>query len=125
MPPGIGAGKGAPPLKSAYGPDAISVIGNEAPQIARCTINLGAQYARAGERQCRCAAPDRRPPHGPDVLGAVQPRLARSARYRRCACGADLGGVSVTAFASNLFDETYNAEFSPGGFVFPLIATYC
>ena len=27
-------------------------------------------------------------------------------------------GVSFTAFAANLFDETYNAEFSPGGFVF-------
>ena len=27
-------------------------------------------------------------------------------------------GVSLTAFAQNLFDETYNAEFSPGGFVF-------
>jgi iron complex outermembrane receptor protein len=27
-------------------------------------------------------------------------------------------GISVTAFAANLFDETYNAEFSPGGFVF-------
>ena len=27
-------------------------------------------------------------------------------------------GVSVTGFASNLFNEIYNAEFSPGGFVF-------
>ncbi len=25
---------------------------------------------------------------------------------------------SLTAFASNLFNEKYNAEFSPGGFVF-------
>jgi len=32
--------------------------------------------------------------------------------------GLTFGGVSVTAFAANLFDETYNAEFSPGGFVF-------
>jgi iron complex outermembrane receptor protein len=28
------------------------------------------------------------------------------------------GNWSVTAFASNLFDKKYNAEFSPGGFVF-------
>jgi iron complex outermembrane receptor protein len=26
--------------------------------------------------------------------------------------------ADVAAFAANLFDETYNAEFSPGGFVF-------
>ena len=32
--------------------------------------------------------------------------------------GVTAGQVSITAFAANLFDETYNAEFSPGGFVF-------
>lgn len=32
--------------------------------------------------------------------------------------GISFDGVSITAFAANLFDETYNAEFSPGGFVF-------
>ena len=32
--------------------------------------------------------------------------------------GLKKDGWSVTAFVSNLFDEKYNAEFSPGGFVF-------
>ena len=32
--------------------------------------------------------------------------------------GITVDDVSITAFAQNLFDETYNAEFSPGGFVF-------
>ena len=32
--------------------------------------------------------------------------------------GLKKGGLSLTAFVSNLFDEKYNAEFSPGGFVF-------
>jgi iron complex outermembrane receptor protein len=32
--------------------------------------------------------------------------------------GVTFDGISVTAFAQNLFNEIYNAEFSPGGFVF-------
>jgi iron complex outermembrane receptor protein len=30
----------------------------------------------------------------------------------------DGGAWSLTGFADNLFNERYNAEFSPGGFVF-------
>ncbi len=96
-----------------------SVIGNEAPQISRYTFNLGAQYA-----------------------GAISDSLDGLLRidYRRIGktwwepfntivrqpvdlvdvrAGVTLeNGVSITGFAQNLFDETYNAEFSPGGFVF-------
>jgi hypothetical protein len=32
--------------------------------------------------------------------------------------GVEGGAWGVYAFGSNLFDEEYNAEFSPGGFVF-------
>lgn len=32
--------------------------------------------------------------------------------------GAKGGAWGVYAFASNQFDEEYNAEFSPGGFLF-------
>ncbi len=32
--------------------------------------------------------------------------------------GVRVDGWAVTAFAQNLFDEEYNAEFSPGGFVY-------
>ncbi|MGY6638354.1 MAG: TonB-dependent receptor [Erythrobacter sp.] len=95
-----------------------SVIGNKAPQVAASTINLGAQYA------------------GP-LVGRVD--LLARLDYRRIGrtwwepfnttsrdpvdlvdgrLGIKVDGVAITAFAQNLFDKTYNAEFSPGGFVF-------
>ncbi|MDC8755627.1 TonB-dependent receptor [Erythrobacter sp. sf7] len=99
-------------------PDA-SVIGNEAPQISRYTLNLGAQYAgpisdtidgllridyrRTGKTWWE--------PFNTTVRNPVDIVDARA--------GVKLdSGVSVTAFAQNLFNEVYNAEFSPGGFVF-------
>ncbi len=99
-------------------PDA-SVIGNEAPQISRYTINLGAQYAGNVS-------------DGVDALLRVDYRrigktwwepFNTTVRQPVDLVDARAGlkfdnGISVTAFAQNLFDETYNAEFSPGGFVF-------
>jgi iron complex outermembrane receptor protein len=99
-------------------PDA-TVIGNEAPQISRYTLNLGAQYAgpisdtmdgllridyrRTGKTWWE--------PFNTTVRNPVDIVDARA--------GVTFAnGVSVTAFASNLFNEIYNAEFSPGGFVF-------
>jgi iron complex outermembrane receptor protein len=95
-----------------------SVIGNEAPQISRYTINLGAQYAgpisdtvdgllrvdyrRTGKTWWE--------PFNTTVRNPVDVVDARA--------GVTFNGISVTAFAQNLFNEIYNAEFSPGGFVF-------
>jgi iron complex outermembrane receptor protein len=95
-----------------------TVIGNEAPQISRYTLNLGAQYAgpisdtvdgllridyrRTGKTWWE--------PFNTTVRQPVDIVDARA--------GITVDGVSITAFAQNLFDETYNAEFSPGGFVF-------
>lgn len=95
-----------------------SVIGNEAPQISRYTMNLGAQYAgpltdtmdgllridyrRTGKTWWE--------PFNTTVRAPVDIVDARA--------GVSFDGISITAFAANLFDETYNAEFSPGGFVF-------
>ncbi len=96
-----------------------SVVGNELPLISRYTLNLGAQY--------------RAPISGPDL------RLLARADYRRTGrtwwepfnttsrdpvdlfdvrLGLEGGNWSATLFAENTFDEKYNAEFSPGGFVF-------
>lgn len=99
-------------------PDA-SVIGNEAPQISRYTLNLGAQYAgpltdtvdglfrvdyrRTGKTWWE--------PFNTTVRQPVDIVDARAGIRLQ-------NGVSVTAFAQNLFNEIYNAEFSPGGFVF-------
>jgi iron complex outermembrane receptor protein len=95
-----------------------TVIGNEAPQISRYTFNLGMQYAgpisdnvdgllridyrRTGKTWWE--------PFNTTVRNPVDIVDARA--------GVTFDGVSITAFAANLFDETYNAEFSPGGFVF-------
>lgn len=99
-------------------PDA-SVIGNKAPQVSNYTMNLGAQYAgplsdsldgllridyrRTGKTWWE--------PFNTTVRQPIDILDARA--------GVTFAnGVSVTAFASNLFNEIYNAEFSPGGFVF-------
>jgi iron complex outermembrane recepter protein len=98
-------------------PDA-SVIGNNAPQISSYTINLGAQYAgpvsdnidallRIDYRRLGRTFWEPFNTTSRDPVDVVDARA-----------GLTFGGVSVTAFAANLFDETYNAEFSPGGFVF-------
>ena len=95
-----------------------TVIGNEAPQISRYTFNLGAQYAG---------------PISDNVDGLLRIDYRRTGKtwwepfnttVRQpvdivdARAGVTFDGISVTAFAANLFDETYNAEFSPGGFVF-------
>ena len=99
-------------------PDA-SVIGNEAPQISRYTLNLGAQYAGAiSDSVDGLLRVDYRrigktwwEPFNTTVRDTVDIVDARA--------GVTLAnGVSITAFAQNLFNEIYNAEFSPGGFVF-------
>jgi iron complex outermembrane receptor protein len=95
-----------------------SVIGNEAPQISRYTFNLGAQYdGQLTDTLDALVRVDYRrtgrtwwEPFNTTVREPVDVVDAR--------VGVRAGDISVTAFASNLFDETYNAEFSPGGFVF-------
>jgi iron complex outermembrane receptor protein len=113
-------------LNAAYGytnseikefPDP-AIIGNEDPLISRYTLNLGAQYRH-----------DVVP--GLGVLARLDYRRTgrtwwdvQNSTVRRpidlvdARFGLEGHNWSVTAFAENLFDETYNAEFSPGGFVF-------
>ncbi len=92
--------------------------GNEAPLISRFTLNLGAQYrtdvadglgllARVDYRRIGRTWWDVENSTSRDPVDLVDARL-----------GLDGGSWTLTAFGSNLFDETYNAEFSPGGFVF-------
>jgi len=98
-------------------PDA-SAIGNEAPLISRYTFNLGAQYTpqltdtldglfrvdyrRTGKTWWE--------PFNTTVRAPVDLVDAR--------IGVSSDSWTMAAFASNLFNEKYNAEFSPGGFVF-------
>jgi iron complex outermembrane receptor protein len=92
--------------------------GNEAPLISRYTLNLGAQYradvseglgllARLDYRRIGRTWWDVENSTSRDPVDLVDARL-----------GIEAGSWSLTAFGSNIFDERYNAEFSPGGFVF-------
>lgn len=95
-----------------------SVVGNEAPLVSRDTLNLGAQltqplgdnldlllradYSRTGRTWWEPYNTTSR-----DPVGLLDARL-----------GLQAGNWSVTAWGRNLTDKKYNAEFSPGGFLF-------
>lgn len=92
--------------------------GNEAPLISRYTLNLGAQYradvsaslgllARVDYRRIGRTWWDVENSTSRDPVDLVDARL-----------GIDGGRWALTAFGTNIFDAEYNAEFSPGGFVF-------
>jgi iron complex outermembrane recepter protein len=96
-----------------------SVIGNEAPSISRYTLNLGGQY------ETNLGASD--------VLGRLRVDYRRVGRtwfdvpnstsrdpvdLVDVRASIERGRWTLTGFASNLFNKKYNAEFSPGGFVF-------
>jgi iron complex outermembrane receptor protein len=98
-------------------PDPVA-IGNEAPNISRSTVNIGVQYT---------------PDFGNGYSGLLRWDFRRTGRtwwdvYNTTVrqpvelvdmrAGLKKDGWSLTAFVSNLFNEKYNAEFSPGGFVF-------
>lgn len=96
-----------------------AIIGNEAPLISRYTLNLGAQYKpmigasgiapllRVDYRLTGDTWFDIENSTVRDPVGLVDVRA-----------GIDTDSWSLTAFATNLLDKKYNAEFSPGGFVF-------
>ena len=96
-----------------------AIIGNEAPLISRYTLNLGAQYKpmigasgiapllRVDYRLTGDTWFDIENSTVRDPVGLFDVRA-----------GIDTDSWSLTAFATNLLDKKYNAEFSPGGFVF-------
>jgi iron complex outermembrane receptor protein len=96
-----------------------TVIGNELPLISRYTINLGAQYrapigasdlgllARLDYRRTGRTWWEPYNTTSRDPIDLVDARL-----------GVEHDTWSATLFAENALDEEYNAEFSPGGFVF-------
>jgi len=96
-----------------------AAIGNEAPLISRYTWNLGAQYrrnignsgigllARADYRRIGRTWWEPFNTTSRDPVDLVDARL-----------GVEGERWSLVAFSENLFNEKYNAEFSPGGFVF-------
>ncbi len=93
-------------------------IGNELPLISRYTLNAGINYvrplsddldlnARLDYRRTGRTWWDVENSTSRDPVDIVDARL-----------GVSTKGWSVTAFSQNLTNSIYNAEFSPGGFVF-------
>lgn len=96
-----------------------SVIGNEAPLISRYTLNLGAQYEHElGESglSARLRADYRRT--GKTWFDITNSTVRRPIDIVDARLSLEGESWSLTAFSENLFNEKYNAEFSPGGFVF-------
>jgi iron complex outermembrane receptor protein len=98
-------------------PDPV-VIGNEAPLISRSTVNLGAQFTPAltAELDGLLRVDYRRT--GRTWWDVYNTTVRDPINLVDARAGVEFGSVGLYVFASNLFDEEYNAEFSPGGFVF-------
>ena len=95
-----------------------AVIGNEAPLISRSTLNLGAQWTpQLGNEMEGLLRVDYRRTGRTwwDVANSTVRDPVHLVDARAGISGANWG---LSAFAKNLFNEKYNAEFSPGGFVF-------
>jgi iron complex outermembrane receptor protein len=95
-----------------------AAIGNEAPVISRYTLNLGAQYRvpLADNLDLLMRADYRRT--GKTWWDVYNTTVRRPVDLVDARLGIEGRNWSLTAFAENLFNERYNAEFSPGGFVF-------
>jgi iron complex outermembrane recepter protein len=100
------------------GMEDASVIGNQAPLVSRVTYNAGAQWRQplSGDLALALRADYQHigetwwEPYNltsRDPLDLVDLRL-----------GLEGGKWAVTAWSKNLTDEKYNAEYSPGGFLF-------
>ncbi|MFM1885486.1 MAG: hypothetical protein RL026_643, partial [Pseudomonadota bacterium] len=96
---------------------AASQVGNQAPLVSRNTVNLGAQYSQpVAEGDFTARVDWRRTGRTwwePDNTTSRDPVSLLDARL-----SYDTGVWSATLWGKNLTDERYNAEFSPGGFVF-------
>ncbi len=95
-----------------------SVIGNEAPLISRYTYNLGAQFTPelSGGMNGLLRLDYRRT--GKTWWEPFNTTVRKPVNLVDARLGVSGDAWSLTGFASNLFNEKYNAEFSPGGFVF-------
>ncbi|WP_239018112.1 TonB-dependent receptor [Sphingomonas flavalba] len=95
-----------------------AVIGNEAPLISRYTFNAGAQYRTAVSDDVHLTARVDYRRTGKTWWDVENSTVRKPVDLVDARLSVDFGGFTLAGFASNLFNEKYNAEFSPGGFVF-------
>jgi iron complex outermembrane receptor protein len=94
-----------------------SAIGNEAPLVSKYTLNLGAEYLVTIARDLDLRARVDWQRIGdtywePFNITKRDPVDLVDVRF-----GIESGNWSFVAWSKNAFDEEYNAEFSPGGFL--------
>ena len=94
-----------------------TVIGNQAPLVSRDTLNLGAQYRQPLENGLSVTMRVDYNEIGrtwwePYNVTSRDPVSLVDARL-----GLEGAKWSLTAWSKNLTDTKYNAEFSPGGFL--------
>ena len=95
-----------------------AAIGNEAPLISRYTYNLGAQFTPELSDGLNGLFRFDYRRTGPTWWEPFNTTVRRPVDLVDGRIGVSGDAWAVTAFANNLFNEKYNAEFSPGGFVF-------
>lgn len=97
---------------------APAAIGDEAPLISRSTINLGLQYnpALTNDLDALIRVDYRRT--GKTWWDVPNTTVRDPIELVNARVGVEGESWGLHAYATNLFNEEYNAEFSPGGFVF-------
>ena len=95
-----------------------AAIGNEAPLISRYTYNLGAQFTPEIANGIKALVRTDYRRTGPTWWEPFNTTVRDPIDLVDARIGVSGNVWSLTAFATNLFNEKYNAEFSPGGFVF-------
>jgi iron complex outermembrane receptor protein len=93
-------------------------IGNELPLISRYTLNAGINYSRPITDTVDLNARIDYNRIGRTWWDVENSTSRNPVDLVNARLGITTGRFTVTAFAQNLFNEIYNAEFSPGGFVF-------
>lgn len=102
-------------------PDA-TVIGNQAPLVSEYTLNLGAEYyAPLGNTGAHLRARIDYQRIGDTYWDTPNSTVRDPVDLVDLRVALEGDAWSLTAWSRNLFDEEYNAEFSPGGFLFPAL----
>jgi iron complex outermembrane receptor protein len=94
------------------------VIGNEAPLVSRFTTNLGAQYRQPFRDNLAAVARINFQRIGRTWWEPYNTTSRDPVDLLDLRVGVEGENWGVTAWSKNLTDEKYNAEFSPGGFLF-------
>jgi len=95
-------------------------VGNQAPLVSQYTVNVGAKYRWAvGSAGLHAVARVDGQRIGPTYWYPDNFTLREPIDLINLRLGVEQGAWSVTAWAKNLFDRRYNAEWSPGPQFFP------